>query len=161
MTPESIRCVRASLTRIEPDLAALGSSFYRHLFELAPEVRGMFPSRMADQADKLVAMLASIVRALDQPDQLAQVFAQMGCRHAGYGVAEAHYDAVGAALLRALRACLGDEAWTPRLADAWAEIYGEMAEAMIAAAGAPEADPGDDAAGESSRTLDPGGEPSR
>lgn len=133
MTPESIRRVRASLLLLEPDLSALGPCFYRHLFALAPEARTLFPREMDAQAGKLVDMIASIVALLDEPEQLGRVFAAMGRRHIGYGAREAHYDAVGAALLRAMRETLGVH-WSPQLGDAWGEVYGEMAEAMIAAA---------------------------
>lgn len=139
MTPDAIAQVRASLALIQPGFADLGSRFYQQLFALAPDTRALFPAALDAQAGKLVEMLASVVAALDQPDQLDRMFAAMGRRHVGYGASEAHYDAVGAALLRALAQTLGRH-WTPPLADAWAEVYGEMAEAMIAAAQAPDGD---------------------
>ncbi len=144
MSPESIALVRASVPLIRPGPAALGPCFYEQLFALAPEARGLFPADIGEQAGKLVDMLGCIVAALDQPDELERLFAAMGRRHVGYGAREGHYDAVGAALLRALRQTLGGH-WTPRLGDAWAEVYGAMAEAMIAAAQTDEGAPADPA----------------
>lgn len=136
VTPAAIGCVRANLARLQPDLAALGTCFYDHLFALAPQARDLFPAQIPAQAGKLADMLACVVAALDQPDRLDDMLTRIGQRHVGYGASEADYDAVGAALLRALRDCLGP-AWTPQLADAWGEVYGAMAEAMIAAGHAP------------------------
>lgn len=47
---------------------------------------------------------------------------ELGRRHAGYGVTDAHYDSVGAALLWTLEQGLG-HAWTPEMASAWTEVY--------------------------------------
>lgn len=135
MTPEAIERVRASFQILQQDLGAAGALFYRHLFELAPQARGLFPPDLEMQADKLMAMLAAIVAGLDQPGRLEALFADMGRRHVGYGAREEHYDAVGAALLRSLHEALG-AAWSPEVEDAWAQVYGEMAEAMIQGAAA-------------------------
>jgi hemoglobin-like flavoprotein len=67
---------------------------------------------------------------------------ELGRRHAGYGVKEAHYDSVGAALLWTLEQGLG-EAWTPDVAAAWTDVYvllsGIMLNAQKAAAAASKA----------------------
>jgi hemoglobin-like flavoprotein len=144
MTPEAIALVRSSVALIRPGPAALGPCFYDQLFALAPGARGLFPADLEEQAGKLVDMLGCIVAALDQPDELGRLFAAMGRRHVGYGAKEGHYDAVGAALLRALHQTLGPH-WTPELGDAWAEVYGEMAEAMVAAARQDDGSPPDPA----------------
>ena len=51
----------------------------------------------------------------------------------GYGVREAHYATVGAALLWTLEAGLG-EAFTPAVRAAWTTAYGTLATVMIDAA---------------------------
>ncbi len=65
----------------------------------------------------------------------------LGRRHAGYGVEEAHYDSVGGALLWTLEKGLG-AAWTEEAAEAWSAAYALLANTMIDAAheasGAPE-----------------------
>jgi hemoglobin-like flavoprotein len=53
----------------------------------------------------------------------------LGRRHAGYGVTDAHYDSVGAALLWTLEQGLG-QTWTPAVASAWTEVYGFLSGIM-------------------------------
>jgi nitric oxide dioxygenase len=50
-------------------------------------------------------------------------------RHAGYGVEDAHYGIVGAALLWTLAQRLGD-GFSPETAEAWSTAYGVLAETM-------------------------------
>lgn len=137
MSPEAIEHVRSSFARLQDDLGGTAALFYRHLFELAPQARPLFPVDMQVQGDKLMSMLAAIVAALDRPDDLEALFAAMGRRHVGYGAREEHYDAVGAALLRSLDEALGPD-WSPEVEEAWSQVYGEMAEAMIGGAANPD-----------------------
>ncbi len=58
---------------------------------------------------------------------------QLGIRHIAYGVKDKHYDTVGAALLWTLEAGLGD-GFTDDVRDAWATVYGILADTMKAAA---------------------------
>ena len=134
MTDDHIRLVRGMFARIG-DAEAFGRRFYAQLFRLRPDARLLFPADIDAQVRKLVDMLESIMRHLDDPERLAHEFAALGRRHAGYGVAEDDYDDVGAALLSALREHFGP-AFTPAAEHAWGEIYGNLAESMIAAAGA-------------------------
>lgn len=133
MLEREIELVRDSYARLEEPLA-FGRRFYAHLFAARPDVRRLFPADLDAQVRKLVDMLGAIVNALDEPARLHDQFATLGRRHAGYGVDEEDYDDVGAALLKALRESFGG-AFTGELEAAWGEVYGELAEAMIAAQG--------------------------
>ena len=117
--------------------AALGdqvpSWFYAHLFLRHPEVRDMFPIRMAEQRDKLVAALGAAVSNVDQLDKVVPVLEQLGRDHRRFGAVTAHYDAVGASLLATLRHFFGP-AWSPELHAAWSEAYGTVAKVMVTAA---------------------------
>jgi len=119
-----------TITPIADDAASL---FYRRLFELDPSLERMFPSDMTEQRKKLVQMLAAAVKGLDRLDQLVPVVQSLGRRHAGYGVLDAHYDTVGAALLWTLEMGLG-RAFTTEMKDAWATVYGLLATTMKEAA---------------------------
>lgn len=131
MRQQQIELVRESYARLENPLI-FGRRFYARLFEARPEVRRLFPSDIDLQVRKLIDMLGAIIVALDETQFLHRQFVELGRRHAGYGVSEDDYDDVGAALLKALRESFGD-AFTPELEQAWGTVYGDLAEAMIAA----------------------------
>src|SRR5262245_42314717 len=86
----------AAVAPIADDAAAL---FYRRLFELDTSLQRMFKGDMTEQRRKLMQMLTAAVKGLDRLDQLVPVVEELGRRHVGYGVADEHYDTVGAALL--------------------------------------------------------------
>jgi hemoglobin-like flavoprotein len=133
MKPEQIKRVRDSFAKIAPDAERLGATFYETLFRINPASRVLFPQDMASQTRKLTDMLASIVDGLDDSEAVHRMFEELGRRHVGYGVEESHYDDVGAALLQALRSALQDD-FTDEVEEAWATVYGDLAETMIAAA---------------------------
>jgi hemoglobin-like flavoprotein len=120
----------AAVMPIADDAAAL---FYRRLFELDPSLQRMFKGDMTEQRRKLMQMLTAAVKGLDRLDQLVPVVEDLGRRHVGYGVADAHYDTVGAALLWTLEKGLGN-AFTPEVKDAWIAVYGLLAGTMKNAA---------------------------
>jgi hemoglobin-like flavoprotein len=120
----------ATIIPIADDAAAL---FYRRLFEIDPSLRRMFRGDMSEQRKKLLQMLTAAVKGLDRLDQLVPVVQELGRRHATYGVADAHYDTVGEALLWTLEKGLGS-AFTPETKEAWATVYGLLASTMQEAA---------------------------
>ena len=120
----------ATITPIADDAAAL---FYRRLFELDPSLERMFRGDMAEQRKKLMQMLTAAVKGLDRLDQLVPVVEDLGRRHGKYGVADAHYDTVGAALLWTLEKGLG-AAFTPDVKEAWTIVYVTLSGVMKDAA---------------------------
>ena len=88
---------------------------------------------MTEQGTKLMSMLDTAVKLLNSPDKLIPAVEKLGVRHVDYGVTAAHYDTVGAALLKTLAAGLGD-AFTPTVKKAWTAVYTVLATTMIAAA---------------------------
>jgi hemoglobin-like flavoprotein len=120
----------ATIAPIADDAAAL---FYRRLFDLDPSLEPMFRGDMKEQRKKLMQMLTAAVKGLDRLEQLVPVVEDLGRRHAHYGVAEAHYDTVGKALLWTLEKGLGP-AFTPEMREAWATVYGLLAGVMKNAA---------------------------
>jgi len=113
---------------------AAADMFYRRLFEIDPATRKLFrATEMVAQRKKLVQMLNFAVNGLDRLDVLTSKVEDLGRRHAGYGVTDAHYDSVGAALLWTLEQGLG-RAWTPAVASAWTEVYGMLSDIMRNAA---------------------------
>jgi hemoglobin-like flavoprotein len=134
MTPEQQALVRESWRRFEPTLRGAGTQFYERLFALDPALERLFASiDMVEQERKLMGMFAEIVRVLDQPDELVPEVAALGSRHLHYGVKDADYESVGAALLWTLEQGLGD-AFTPEVRSAWTEAYLLVATVMRRAA---------------------------
>ena len=127
-----VQLVRESFAKVQPMAETAADLFYERLFELAPQVRTLFPPDMAEQKRKLIAMLALAVANLDQPEALASTVRDLGRRHLAYGTQEAHFEAVGAALLWTLERGLGPD-FTPEVRRAWTETYGVLAGLMRAA----------------------------
>jgi len=120
----------ADIATIADDAAVL---FYQRLFELDPSLRQMFRGDMKEQRKKLMQMLTAAVKGLDRLERLVPVVQDLGRRHAAYGVAESHYDTVGAALLWTLEMGLG-RGFTPQVRDAWVAVYTLLATTMKDAA---------------------------
>jgi hemoglobin-like flavoprotein len=133
MTPEQIVLVQTSFAQVLPIADTAAALFYGRLFELDPSLKPLFKGDMREQGRKLMTMIRVVVNGLNRIDQLVPAVQELGRRHARYGVADAHYDVVGAALLATLHQGLG-EAFTPEVAAAWAVAYALLADTMKAAA---------------------------
>ena len=74
--------------------------FYDRLFEIDATTRPLFKATdLTEQRRKLIQALTMVVQGLDHLEALVPTIADLGRRHAQFGVTDAHYDAVGAALL--------------------------------------------------------------
>jgi hemoglobin-like flavoprotein len=135
MTPEQVKLVQDSFRKVMPIAGTAADLFYDHLFEIAPEVRPLFPKDLAEQKKKLIVMLATAVNNLDRVDKVIPAVEELGKRHASYGVTAKHYEPVGAALLWTLEQGLGTD-FTPPVKAAWTETYVVLAGAMRGAAAA-------------------------
>jgi len=125
--------VQESFAKIAPIADDAAALFYRRLFEIDPSLQQMFRGDMAEQRKKLMQMLTTAVKGLDRLEQLVPAVQGLGRRHGAYGVIDAHYDTVGAALLWTLEKGLG-RAFTPETREAWAAVYGLLATTMKEAA---------------------------
>lgn len=132
MTPEKIELVQTSFKKVVPIAATAADLFYDRLFEIAPEVRPMFPQDMKEQKSKLMGMLGTAVSNLHQLETILPAVKALAERHKGYGVTAAHYAPVGAALLWTLEKGLGAD-FTPEVEAAWTETYTTLAGAMMGA----------------------------
>jgi hemoglobin-like flavoprotein len=130
MTPHQITLVQTSFAKVAPIAGVAADLFYDRLFEIAPDVRRMFPSDLGEQKKKLMAMLGTAVAGLARPEALLPAVRALGQRHAGYGVSAGHFAPVGAALIWTLEQGLG-EAFTADVRDAWVEVYGVLSKTMI------------------------------
>jgi len=139
MTPDQVKLVQQSFAKVAPISETAAVLFYDRLFEIAPQVRAMFPADMTEQRKKLMAVLAAVVNGLANLESILPAASALAKRHVAYGAKAEHYPVVGSALLWTLEKGLG-EAWTPELADAWTAAYGTLSGFMIAEAyGRPQA----------------------
>jgi hemoglobin-like flavoprotein len=139
MTPDQVKLVQDSFAKVAPISETAAELFYGRLFEIAPQVKAMFPADMTEQRRKLMMMLAAVVNGLGDLPSILPAASALAMRHVSYGAKAEHYPVVGSALLWTLEKGLGDS-WTPDVAAAWTTAYGTLSGYMISEAyGRPEA----------------------
>ena len=129
MNNEQINLVRASFAKIQPVAEEAAVLFYAKLFDLDPDLRGLFRGGIREQGLKLMQMLETAVTGLDRIEELVPAVRALGARHAGYGVKDCHYETVGKALLWMLEKALRAD-FTPEMRAAWTAVYTLLAETM-------------------------------
>ncbi len=139
MTPDQVKLVQQSFSKVAPISDQAAAIFYDRLVEVAPQVKAMFPADMTEQRKKLMATLTVVVNGLSDLSSILPVASALAKRHVGYGAKPEHYPVVGAALLWALEKGLGEE-WTSEVAAAWTTAYGTLSGFMTSEAyGTPQA----------------------
>jgi nitric oxide dioxygenase len=133
MTPDQVKLVQESFAKVAPISETAAMLFYDRLFEIAPQVKAMFPVDMTEQRKKLMATLAVVVNGLSNLESILPAASALAVRHVGYGAKPEHYPVVGGALLWTLEKGLG-AAWTPEVAAAWTAAYGTLSNFMISEA---------------------------
>ena len=124
------KLIQDTWAQVVPSADQAAAIFYQRLFEIDPSTRSLFNTAdMAQQRKKLIQILSVAVSSLDNLGALGKTVEDLGRRHAGYGVKDAHYDSVGVALLWTLEQGLGG-AWTAEVAAAWKEVYGLLSGIM-------------------------------
>jgi len=130
MTPAQKNLVQSTWSKVVPIADTAAKMFYDRLFEIDSSTQPLFRGAdLAEQRKKLLQVLSAAIAGLDNLEGLVPVVETLGRRHAGYGVKDAHYDSVGAALLWTLEKGLGDS-WTKDTAAAWTEVYGVLSGVM-------------------------------
>ena len=129
MTDRQVWLVQTTFKQVLPIADQAAALFYARLFTLDPTLRALFHGDMQAQGRKLMTMLRVVVKGLNRLVVLLPALHELGRRHLEYGVTEAHYATVGAALLWTLEQGLG-ESFTPEVATAWSTAYSLLAERM-------------------------------
>jgi hemoglobin-like flavoprotein len=133
MTPDQVKLVQQSFSKVVPIADQAAILFYDRLFEVAPQVKSMFPTDLTEQRKKLMATLAVVVGGLSDLPSILPAASALAKRHVAYGAKPEHYPVVGSALLWTLEKGLGD-GWTPEVATAWTTAYGTLSGFMISEA---------------------------
>ncbi|HVT09321.1 MAG TPA: globin family protein [Polyangia bacterium] len=130
MTPSQKSLVRQTFAQVVPIADQAAALFYGRLFELDPSLRPLFKNDLRAQGQKLMQMIGYAVGKLDAPEELVPAVEGLGVKHVGYGVKDADYTTVGAALLWTLQKGLGP-AFTPDVEAAWAAAYAALSGMMM------------------------------
>jgi hemoglobin-like flavoprotein len=134
VSPTQIQLVQTTWEKLLPIQNEAARLFYDRLFALDPSANALFRSGdMREQGRKLTAMITIAVNGLKHLDTIVPAIRELGRRHAGYRVTDAHYDTVGAALIWTLELGLGDD-FTPEVQAAWVDVYTLLADTMKQAA---------------------------
>lgn len=133
MTPDQVKLVQDSFKKVLPIAPQAADLFYGRLFEIAPQVKPLFPADLTEQKKKLMMMIATAVNNLHQVETIVPAVQDLGRRHVNYGVTADHYKPVGEALIWTLEKGLGD-AFTPDVKSAWVTTYTTLQSVMTAAA---------------------------
>lgn len=137
-TPRQIELIRESFRKLSQDSERSVAAFYDRLFEMEPQLRFLFPEELAETQQKLISMFTFLVLRLDRWEEVRPRLANLGLRHASYGVQPADYIAFWHAVTEVLRDALavpeGSETH-----EAWRILFNAISDAMIQGA-ADEAD---------------------
>ena len=130
MTPREKDLLRGTWLQVVQIGAPAMALFYKRLFEIDPGTARLFGGTdMSVQEQKLLQAISAVIDGLDDLAPLVPVLEDLGRRHAGWGVTNAHYDSVGAALLWTFEQGLGPS-WTEEAAQDWAAAYDLVASTM-------------------------------
>lgn len=133
MTSEEIALVQNSFKAVVPIADTAADLFHGRLFEIAPQVRPMFPADMTEQKKKLMQMLGVAVANLHQMPTIKAAVEELARRHVTYGAKAEHYEPVGEALIWTLQTGLGP-AFGADVRNAWIKAYGAITSVMLGAA---------------------------
>ncbi|NMI02067.1 globin domain-containing protein [Pseudonocardia acidicola] len=137
-----IATVRASCLAVAHRPVRLAEAFYAHLFEMAPQLRAMFPPDLTGQMQKMSDTLLGAIAQLDTADttELEAALRQLGADHrTRFRVESEHYKYIGHALTRAVRDVSG-QGYSGSLSSAWIAVYQWVATHMTAGAQAAESE---------------------
>lgn len=129
MTTAETELIQATFRSLAADADRVAERFYENLFAAAPRLRRLFKTPPEVQRRKFMYTLEMLVRAAARPDQLLPEAAELGRRHAGYGIEPEHYRYVREALVLTLRECLGAH-FTAAAEAAWRELYDIISDTM-------------------------------
>lgn len=130
MTAEQIELVQRAWGKVTALSNTYVREVYEELFRLSPELRTLFPSQPEMPVTKVADTLNTVITSLDQLDALRFIIRDLGKRHQKFNVQPHQFEPLKQALTLVLARRLGDH-FTPDLADAWSQMYDEIAVLML------------------------------
>jgi methyl-accepting chemotaxis protein len=145
LVDQDISLVQTSWTKVERiGLEAVGVLLFKNIFEAAPGALELFSFKDVDDLYNnpklkahgitVVSTVGKAVGGLRDIESLVPVLQSLGSKHGSMkkGIGSAHYDIVGAALMKTLSQGLGED-FTPEVEKAWTTVYAIVAKTMLAA----------------------------
>lgn len=128
--------VASTVPLLEQGGEALITHFYNTMLAEHPEVRPYFNAAHQASGDQPRALANSVLmyaKNIDRLEAMGPLASQIVSKHVALQIQPAHYDIVGACLIRAIAEVLGPEIATRDVLDAWTAAYGQLAEILIGA----------------------------
>ncbi|CAJ1330007.1 unnamed protein product [Effrenium voratum] len=156
MSNESALSVQQSWSEVRKlGISAVGHTFYKHMFQLVPEARNLFPmtfqhhfgeeglfheslakavasppALVLEHFTRVLEAIGTAVAGLQNREKLAPQLTALGMKHATLGLEEKYFRVGNAALMLTLHEALG-ERFTTSLEESWTLVYGFMSANMI------------------------------
>lgn len=130
MTPEQIELVQRAWSKVTALNHSYVQEVYDELFRHSPELTSMFPAHPILPVNKVSETLNTLITSLDQLDALGFIIKDLGRRHQKYHIQPHHFDLLKQALTTVLARRLG-ASFKPDLAEAWSQMYDEVAALML------------------------------
>jgi len=133
LTTAQEQIISATAPVVADHLEDITSRFYPIMFDRYPEVRPLFNAthqREGTQPRALAGAVLAYVQMRQQPEQTKHALRVAIDKHVSLGITPEQYPIVGECLMMAIGEVLGD-AVTEDVADAWAGLYGELADLLI------------------------------
>ena len=134
MKVEQLNLVQDSLAVIQPLADQIAKSFYKHLFEIAPQTKKLFTGDMTRQGTMLMTSLSLAVNGLSDMENTLPSVQALGERHYSYGVKPEYYQAAVESFIWSLEHHLGDQ-FTPELKESWTIAFQSLADTMLSVYG--------------------------
>lgn len=119
-----------SFGQFEPIVEDSSKVFFDRLAEVDPRLGAQFCSETNVHSDKLATVLQIAVISVRNLDALVPMLRLLGSEYRSYGARPEYYEIFGDVLLWTLSQGLG-KAYTEEVNEAWATLYGIIAEMMM------------------------------
>ncbi|MCO4795637.1 MAG: hypothetical protein KC493_18100 [Bacteriovoracaceae bacterium] len=126
-----VKSLRSNFELLKPIAPEFADKFYEYLWGDYPASKALFEDvKMEKQKTALIGSLVYIVDNLENEKSLVEYLESMGSRHNNYGTEEAHYEIVGASIIKALKFFF-KRLWDEKTEANWVAAYGVISSCMI------------------------------
>ena len=110
LTDRQLALIRTSFKALRDNPEPRSIEFYDHFFRHAPHLRDMFrDDDIGGQGMRFMSTLAVIIDNLENPEKIADRYADLGQSHRAMGVRAEFFEPMGEALIDTLAESLGEK----------------------------------------------------